>query len=54
MLQERVEQGVAAAIAAVLPGVLGQRFASGGVYVFARQEVGHADGERNDVAAGGF
>src|SRR3546814_11433572 len=54
VLEEGVEQRVAAAVAAVLPGIALQRIAGGGVDVLAGEEVGDADGEADDVAAFGL
>src|SRR5690606_20249412 len=54
VLEEGVEQRVAAAVAAVLAGVAFERLAGGGVDVVAGQEIGDADGEADDVAAFGL
>ena len=49
--EERIQQGVGTAIAAVLAGIVRQRIARGGRHVLARQEIRHADREADDVAA---
>jgi hypothetical protein len=53
VLEERVQQRVAAAVAAVLGGIVLQGVACCGVDVIAGQEVGDADREADDVAAFG-
>jgi hypothetical protein len=54
VLEEGVQQGIGAAVGAVLAAVPGQGLAGRGVDVLAGQEIGNADGEADDVAAFGL
>ncbi len=52
VLEEGIQQRIGTAIAAVLAAVVRERFAGCRVDVIAGQEIRHADGETDDVAAG--